>query len=177
MEMRKLQVNELNRKSTEEYKKTPKLPLVLVLDDIRSMYNVGAVFRSADAFLVSQIYLCGITAKPPHREINKTAIGATESVEWTFRNTSFEALKELKKNDFRIIGFEHTDQSILLSEFSIKKEEKYALLFGNEVIGLREDLLNELDCCIEIPQYGTKHSLNISIAAGIAMYHFAMQLL
>lgn len=170
--MRKLELEELDRLSYEAYWKKPKLPLVVVLDNIRSMYNVGAVFRTADAFLVSQLYLCGITAIPPHREIQKTAIGATQSVNWEYRHSVGEACKDLKSAGYQLIGVEQTDESLPLNEFSVSPSQSYALVMGNEVEGLQTDVLPLLDAAVEIPQFGTKHSLNIAVSSGIVMWHF-----
>lgn len=175
--MRKLKLHELNRKNIDEYKQTPKLPIVIVLDNIRSMYNVGAIFRTCDAFLVKEIFLCGITSKPPHREINKTAIGATESVDWIYNDNIENVIDQLKGDDYFIIGVEQTDNSIPLGDLNINSDKKYALIFGNEVSGLSDSIMNKLDFCVEIPQFGTKHSLNVSIAAGIVIYRISHQLM
>ncbi len=170
--MRKLELEELKRDDYKTYRQKPKLPVTVVLDNIRSMYNVGAVFRTCDAFLVEKLYLCGITAKPPHREIQKTAIGATESVEWAYYDKAKEAVQTLKNQGYQIIGVEQTDESHSLSEISINADHAYALLMGNEVAGLSEDLLEDLDRVIAIPQFGTKHSLNIAVSSGIVIWEF-----
>lgn len=170
--MRKLELEELDRLSYEAYHEKTKLPFVVVLDNIRSMYNVGAVFRTADAFLVSQLYLCGITATPPHREIQKTAIGATQSVNWEYRQSVGEACKDLKSAGYQLIGVEQTDESLPLHELTVSPDQSYALVMGNEVEGLHADVLPLLDAAVEIPQFGTKHSLNIAVSSGIVMWHF-----
>jgi 23S rRNA (guanosine2251-2'-O)-methyltransferase len=170
--MRKLELEELDRLSYEAYREKTKLPLVVVLDNIRSSYNVGAVFRTADAFLVSQLYLCGITATPPHREIQKTAIGATQSVNWEYRDSVEEACRDLKSAGYEIIGVEQTDESLPLNDFAVNHNHSYALVMGNEVEGLHTDILPFLDAAVEIPQFGTKHSLNIAVSSGIVMWHF-----
>lgn len=171
--MRKLALEELERHEYEEYHQKSKLPIVVVLDNIRSMYNVGAVFRTCDALLVKRLFLCGITAHPPHREIQKTAIGSTESVNWTSRNSAQEAAKELKNEGYKIIGVEQTNESKALSQFTPIIDQKYALIMGNEVEGLSDEVLKELDLALEIPQFGTKHSFNIAVSSGITIWHFA----
>ena len=168
--MRKLENRELNRLDVQSYKKHPKNPLVLILDDVRSLNNVGSAFRTADAFLVKRIYLCGITGKPPHREINKTALGATESVSWEYAENVVEICKTLIKEGYKILVVEQTDSSKELMDFSPNPDHKYALVFGNEVFGVNQDLLPIADHCLEIPQYGTKHSLNISVSVGIVVW-------
>jgi 23S rRNA (guanosine2251-2'-O)-methyltransferase len=174
--MKKLSMEELERLSVEEYKEVKKSPIVLVLDNVRSLNNVGSAFRTGDAFRVDKIYLCGITGTPPHRDIQKTALGATESVEWEyFLNTSL-ALEKLKAQDFVICALEQVDRSIMLNEFEVNKENKYALIFGNEVFGVEDEVLNACDHVLEIPQLGTKHSLNISVSLGIAVWDFMVKL-
>lgn len=170
--MRKLKLEELNRLSIEQYKTQSKIPVVVVLDSIRSALNVGSIFRTADAFCIEEIILCGFTATPPHKEINKTAIGATESVSWSYYENIVDALTKLKSENYTIIGIEQTDKSIPLNDFSIVNEIKYALIFGNEVDGISDDIIPLLDTSIEIPQYGTKHSLNVAVCAGILIYEF-----
>ena len=168
--MRKLKNSELNRLSVEEFKGADKLPLVVILDNIRSLNNVGSVFRTADAFLIERVYLCGITAKPPHKEIHKTALGATESVDWTYVENAEELVKELKAEGRVILAVEQADQSISLDEFKPETGLKYGVVFGNEVKGVGQEVVNRSDACIEIPQYGTKHSLNISVSCGIVLW-------
>ena len=168
--MRKLKTTELNRLSVGEFKSSPKLPVIIVLDNIRSQNNVGSIFRTADAFRCEAIYLCGITAIPPHREIQKSALGATESVMWKYFRTTSEAMDELQKTKYPVYAVEQTDNSISLISFSFPEDKKLALIFGNEVSGIDDRLLSMVDGCIEIPQFGTKHSLNISVAAGIVLW-------
>ena len=167
--MRKWKMDELERKSVEAFKKAGKTPVIVVLDNIRSMHNVGSVFRSADAFLVQAIYLCGYTPQPPHRDINKTALGATETVEWKYFNSTEEALAELKKDGFQIYAIEQVEGSVSLEHFKFD-QSKIALVFGNEVEGVSDSVLDLCNGCIEIPQLGTKHSLNVSVAAGILLW-------
>ena len=171
LKFRKLGVLELNRRSIEEMKGSEKIPLVIILDNIRSLHNVGSVFRTADAFNIEQVILCGITAKPPHREIQKTALGATESVNWKYANDTLSAVKELAVAGYRIIGVEQTENSIVPADLDLDST-KYAVILGNEVNGVDQAVLEICDSCLEIPQDGTKHSLNISVAAGIIMWHF-----
>jgi tRNA G18 (ribose-2'-O)-methylase SpoU len=168
--MRKLLNKELERKTLEQFRISEKSPFVLVLDNVRSQSNVGSIFRTADAFLTREIYLCGITAKPPHREIQKTALGATESVAWKYFSETTEAIYELKREGYIIIGVEQTEGSVELQDMYIEKEKKYALIFGHEVNGVDQAVLNLCDYCIEIPQFGTKHSFNIAISAGIVLW-------
>ncbi len=170
--MRKLDIEELRRDDYQTYQNKTKLPVCIILDNIRSMYNVGAVFRTCDALLVEKLYLCGITAQPPHREINKTAIGATESVDWVYYQTPEEAVQDLKNWGYTVIGIEQTDQSISLINHKVDTNGQYALIMGNEVEGLSEDLLPMLDLAIEIPQFGTKHSFNLAVSAGIVTWEF-----
>lgn len=170
--MRKLKLQELNRVDNETFKKQSKTPLVLVLDNIRSGLNVGSAFRTSDGFGLEKIYLCGITATPPHKEILKTAIGASESVAWEYTETTLETILKLKNEGFKIIAIEQVDQRTWLQDFNIDFGKKYALVFGNEVEGVSEEILPHLDACIEIPQMGTKHSLNISVCVGIVVWDF-----
>jgi tRNA G18 (ribose-2'-O)-methylase SpoU len=170
--MRKLKLQELNRVDNDTYKKQPKTPLVLVLDNIRSGLNVGSAFRTSDGFGLEKIYLCGITATPPHKEILKTAIGASESVAWEYSETTLETILNLKKQGFQIVAIEQVDQRTWLQDFKMDFGKKYALVFGNEVDGVSEEILPHLDACIEIPQMGTKHSLNISVCVGIVVWDF-----
>jgi 23S rRNA (guanosine2251-2'-O)-methyltransferase len=174
--MKKLSMAELNRLSVEEFKTVEKSPLVIVLDNVRSLNNVGSAFRTADAFLVSKILLCGITGTPPHRDIQKTALGATESVEWEHFSSTLNAIDHLKNLGYVICAFEQADKSIKLNRFLPKNGEKYALIFGNEVFGVGEDVMKESDFVIEIPQLGTKHSLNIAVTLGISVWDFASKM-
>jgi tRNA G18 (ribose-2'-O)-methylase SpoU len=169
--MRKLRNEELNRLNVEQFKQSNKIPVFIVLDNIRSLNNTGSVFRTADAFRIEKIYLCGITAKPPHREIQKTALGATDSVDWKYFDTTKQAIDELKKNNFKIYAIEQADESISLENFSPDFNKKIAVIFGNEVKGVDNEIMNLIDNCIEIPQFGTKHSLNISVSVGIVVWH------
>ncbi|MFC6266896.1 RNA methyltransferase [Frigoriflavimonas asaccharolytica] len=170
--MKKLKLEELGRIDIPTFKKTEKIPLVIVLDNVRSMHNVGAIFRTGDAFLIEKIVLCGITPIPPHREIHKAALGATESVEWIYEKNIDDALIKLSKENFQIIGIEQTTNSKKLNDFTIENHYKYALVLGNEVDGLSENALNLYDEFLEIPQLGTKHSLNVSVCGGIVMWEF-----
>ncbi len=170
--MRKLKLDELQRLSVEAFKKTEKAPIVTVLDNIRSAFNVGSIFRTCDALAVEELKLCGITAQPPHKEITKSAIGATNSVNWTYAEDIVTAIATLKEQGFLILGVEQTDQSVSLENFNptLKKGQKIVVIFGNEVEGLNSDLLPLLDYCVEIPQFGTKHSFNVAVCAGIVLY-------
>ncbi len=170
--MRKLLMSELGRKTPEIYRQSEKLPLVLVLDNIRSMMNTGSVFRTADAFLLEGIFLCGFTATPPHREIHKTALGATESVAWKYFELTTDALKYLKSAGYWVIALEQTTNSIDMRSFLPEAGRKYAFVFGNEVKGVDDSVLELCDGCVEIPQFGTKHSLNVSVAAGMMVWDF-----
>lgn len=170
--MQKLKNEELGRISAMEYKSSTKTPIVIVLDNIRSMNNIGSAFRTADAFLIEKIYLTGITAQPPHREINKTALGATESVPWEYIANPIDAINDLKKENYEIVTIEQADKSILLNEFDVNPQAKYALVFGNEVKGVSPEIMKILDSCIEIPQKGSKHSFNISVSIGITLWDF-----
>lgn len=174
--MRKLKNEELNRATIEEFKIANKFPLVLVLDNIRSLSNIGSVFRTSDAFAVDELVLCGITAQPPHREIHKTALGATESVSWRYVESAVEAIQELKDLGYTILSVEQADKSVMLNEFFPKKNVRYALVFGNEVHGVDEAIISLSDACIEIPQWGTKHSLNVSVSAGIVLWDILFKL-
>ncbi len=170
--MRKLKNNELGRKSVEEFKQTSKIPVIIVLDNIRSMNNIGSVFRTSDAFLIEKIILCGITAKPPHNDIRKTALGADESVDWEYFSDTKDAVYYLKSKDYIIISVEQAEESIFLQNFKVGEEKKYALIFGNEVKGVQQEIVDMSNFCIEVPQEGTKHSLNISVSAGIVLWDF-----
>jgi len=167
---KKLSNDALNRISVDEFKTKTKVPIILVLDNIRSLNNIGSVFRTADAFLIKAIYLCGITAQPPHREIQKTALGATETVEWNYFSTTIEAVTELKNLGYKLVAIEQTENSTMLNDFKCSKDEPLALIFGNEVLGVEQEVINEVDEVVEIPQYGTKHSLNISVSVGVVVW-------
>lgn len=173
---RKLKLDELNRVSVEDFKNQKKLPIIVVLDNIRSLNNVGSFFRTSDAFNIEAVYLCGITAQPPHREIQKTALGATESVEWKYFETTEQALGKLNEKEFLIYAIEQTEIPIYLQEFTYNME-KIALVFGNEVDGVGQNVINLSKNSIEIPQFGTKHSLNVSISYGVVLWHLANQTL
>lgn len=168
--MRKLGMDELGRKTPEMFRESDKFPLILVLDNIRSMMNTGSVFRTADAFLLEGIYLCGITATPPHREIRKTALGATESVAWQYFDETTDAITLLKEKGYAVYALEQVENSIDLFHFSPDTGKKYAFVFGNEVKGVDQKVLERCDGCIEIPQFGTKHSLNVAVTAGMVVW-------
>jgi len=170
--MRKLKISELNRKTVSEYKKATKIPLILILDDVRSLNNIGSVFRTADAFLIEKIYLCGITATPPHKDIHKTALGATESVDWEYHPKAIEVVNQLQNEKFSVFAVEQTESSCSLMDFEPSKKSKYALILGNEVKGVSQTVVDRCDGVIEIPQEGTKHSLNISVASGVVIWDF-----
>ncbi|WP_092767681.1 RNA methyltransferase [Hymenobacter actinosclerus] len=170
--MRKLSMDELNRLTVADFKNTRKFPLTLVLDNVRSLHNVGAAFRTADAFAVEKIWLCGITGRPPHRDITKTALGSTESVVWEYAPTTLEALLQLKAAGYVLVAVEQTTESILLADFIIAADQPYALVMGNEVFGVDDEVLALCDAAVEIPQFGTKHSLNVSVAAGVVLWEF-----
>ncbi len=174
--MRKLKITELNRLSPEEFKQSKKTPITVVLDNIRSLHNVGSVFRTADAFLIEAIYLCGITSTPPHAEIHKTALGAEDSVKWEYAKDITEVLHRLKEQNYTICAVEQAEGSTSLSDFKIKKSQKTAIVFGNEVKGVQQKVIDLCDACIEIPQYGTKHSFNISVSAGIVIWELFKKL-
>lgn len=171
--LKKLSMSDLNRISSEEFKSSEKMPVVIVLDDVRSAYNVGSIFRTADAFRVSGIYICGISARPPHKDISKTALGATESVEWKYFQEVQEAVKYLKDKGHKVYAIEQVDESISLDEFQPEKGSKMAIIFGHEVLGVKEELFPFIDGCIEIPQFGTKHSFNVAISAGIVLWELS----
>lgn len=171
--MKKLKLEELNRLSVEEFKEADKNPVVLVLDNVRSMNNVGSAFRTADAFALEKIYLCGITATPPHREIQKTALGAENAVAWEHAKDTAELCLRLKADGYQVLAVEQAEGSTMLNEFTPAKDQQYALVFGNEVFGVDEKVMKAVDGCLEIPQFGTKHSLNISVTIGVVAWQFA----
>ena len=168
--MRKLENSELERKSVGDFKEATKTPLIIVLDDIRSLHNIGSVFRTADAFLIEKIYLCGITAIPPNKEIHKTALGATETVAWEYQKDVTAVIENLKKKGVSVFAVEQVEKAIFLQDFTVEPTKKYALIFGNEVFGVAQKAIELCDGSIEIPQLGTKHSLNISVSAGIVVW-------
>lgn len=174
--MQKLKLDDLNRVSVEAFKEQDKLPVVVVLDNVRSMHNVGSVFRTGDGFSIDKLYLCGITARPPHREIEKTALGATESVDWVHVESTLDAIATLRQEGYQIIAIEQAKGSTMLNTFEPAQDAKYALIFGNEVNGVSDEVMAEIDGCIEIPQFGTKHSFNIVISAGIVLWDFFAKL-
>ncbi len=168
--MRKLRITELNRLNKDAFKATPKTPLVIILDNVRSLHNVGSVFRTSDAFLVEHIYLCGITATPPHPEIHKTALGAEDTIEWSYSENTSDIVKKLKSEGYQVWAVEQAEQSASLETFQLENGKKYAVILGNEVHGVQQEVIFECHGCIEIPQFGTKHSLNVSVAAGIVIW-------
>jgi tRNA G18 (ribose-2'-O)-methylase SpoU len=171
--MRKLKITEMGRLSVEEFKESDKMPLVVVLDDVRSMYNVGSVFRTSDAFRVAAIHLCGITAQPPHAEIHKTALGAEDSVEWEYFPSAKDSVRSLQEQGWTVFAVELAEGSTKLQNLSLNGTGKYAIVMGNEVKGVNQEVVDMCDGCIEIPQFGTKHSLNVSTTAGIVIWEFA----
>ena len=175
--MRKLKVTEMNRMTPDEFKNSNKTPLIIVLDEVRSLYNVGSVFRSSDAFRVESIYLCGITATPPNVEIHKTALGAEDTVSWKYFKETQQAVDELKQKEYVLFSIEQVENSTKLQNMELDKNKKYAVIFGNEVKGVQQSIVDQSDACIEIPQFGTKHSLNVSVTAGIIIWEFARQLI
>ena len=168
--MRKLKNSELNRISPKEFKETNKSPVIVILDNIRSLKNIGSVFRTSDAFLVEKIFLCGITAIPPHKDINKTALGSTETVDWEYKTSTVELVNKLKKEGVTILSIEQCEGSTKLNEYKFTKDKKYALVFGNEIKGVSQEVIDQSHNVIEIPQLGTKHSLNISVSVGILLW-------
>ncbi|WP_342645135.1 RNA methyltransferase [Mucilaginibacter sp. CSA2-8R] len=174
--MRKLKLDELNRVSVDEFKEQEKLPIAIVLDNVRSMHNVGSIFRTGDGFAVEQICLCGITGQPPHREIEKTALGATQSVNWTHHADTASAVDQLREDGYIIIAVEQAENSTMLHEYQPLPQQKFALIFGNEVNGVADDVMAKIDTCLEIPQFGTKHSFNIVVSAGIVLWDFFAKL-
>jgi tRNA G18 (ribose-2'-O)-methylase SpoU len=174
--MRKLRTIEMNRLSVEEFRQARKLPLIVVLDDVRSLYNIGSVFRSCDAFRVEAVYLCGITATPPHPEIHKTALGGEDSVSWRYFPTAMDAVSELHRQGYHVFSVEQVEGSTKLQELSLSDSSKYAVILGNEVKGVHQEVVDASDDCLEIPQFGTKHSLNVSVTAGIVVWEFARRM-
>lgn len=176
MKHRKLKNAELNRKSVDEFKSSNKTPLIVILDNVRSVHNVGSVFRTADAFLIEKIYLCGITAQPPHKDIRKTALGATETVDWEYMKDTVQIVEKLKSEGVQVLSIEQAENAVMLNDFQPEPEQKYAVVFGNEVKGVHQDVVTMSDAVIEIPQFGTKHSLNISVSAGVVLWDLAMKI-
>ena len=173
--MRKLKNEELDRLTLDQYKGSKKIPVTVVLDNVRSQHNIGSVFRTVDAFRLEKIVLCGITATPPHREIHKTALGATESVSWEYKESTIQAVAELKKKNYQIISVEQAEGALTLQQLSLSQKESYAVVFGHEIRGVDQAVVDMSDYCLEIPQFGTKHSLNISVAAGIVIWEVFKQ--
>ncbi len=173
--MRKLKITELNRLTVDEFKQANKLPLAVILDEVRSLHNIGSVFRTSDAFLVERIYLCGITATPPHPEMHKTALGAEDTVDWKYVKHTLEAVEELHNEGYTVLAIEQVEGSTMLDE--LEPDKKYAIVMGNEVKGVQQEVIDACDGCIEIPQYGTKHSLNVSVTTGIVLWEFANKLI
>jgi len=176
MKHRKLKNAELDRKTVEEFKDATKTPLIIILDNVRSFHNVGSVFRTADAFLIEKIYLCGITAQPPHKDIRKTALGATETVVWEYVNDTVDLVERLKEDHVKILAIEQAEDAIMLNTFKPEPNTTYAVVFGNEVKGVQQDVVSQSDAVIEIPQFGSKHSLNISVSVGVVMWDLAMKI-
>ena len=168
--MRKLKNKELDRLSVEDFKLTQKTPIIVILDNIRSLNNIGSVFRTCDAFLVEKIYLCGITATPPHKDIHKTALGSTETVDWEYVENIMDLVQDLKSKYIKVISIEQAENATMLNDFKPEPNTTYALVFGNEVKGVKQDVVSASDMVLEIPQFGTKHSLNISVSAGIVIW-------
>jgi tRNA G18 (ribose-2'-O)-methylase SpoU len=168
--MRKLKNSELNRLSVEEFKESEKTPLIVILDNIRSLNNIGSVFRTCDAFLTEKIYLCGITAQPPHKDIHKTALGSTETVAWEYVKDTLELVKSLQAQGVKVIAIEQAEKATMLNDFTPQPQTTYAIVFGNEVKGVQQEVVNASDVVIEIPQFGTKHSLNISVSCGVVVW-------
>ncbi len=174
--MKKLANEELNRKTVEEFKDAPKTPIVVVLDNIRSLNNIGSVFRTADAFLIEAIFLCGVSGTPPHKDIQRTALGSTESVNWQYFGTTAEAVTALKNDGYKVCAIEQAEGAVMLNEFELTPKRKTALVFGNEVKGVEQQVIDQCDTVIEIPQIGTKHSLNISVSVGVVLWDLFVKL-
>ncbi|RZK48208.1 MAG: TrmH family RNA methyltransferase [Pedobacter sp.] len=174
--MKKLKLDELNRVDVDTFKEQEKMPIVVVLDNVRSMHNVGSIFRTSDGFAIEKVILCGITAQPPHREIEKTALGATQSVAWEYFSNTLDAISKLKSEGYIITAVEQAENSTYIHQFEPDVQLKYALIFGNEVNGVSEEVMEQIDSCLEIPQFGTKHSFNIVISAGIVLWDFVSKL-
>jgi len=170
--MRKLKITELNRINVDEFKEAKKLPLIVVLDEIRSLHNIGSVFRTSDAFRIESIYLCGITATPPHPELHKTALGAEFTVDWKYFKNTLDAVDKLKSDGYIVYSIEQAEGSTMLNDLKLDQTRKYAIVMGNEVKGVQQEVIDNSDGCIEIPQYGTKHSLNVSVTTGIVIWDF-----
>ena len=168
--MRKLKNSELDRLNVDEFKNIKKTPIIIILDNIRSLNNIGSVFRTSDAFLIEKIYLCGITAKPPHKDIHKTALGSTDSVDWEYAENTLDLIKQLQAKDIKVIAIEQAENATMLNDFSPEANTTYALVFGNEVKGVSQDVVSTSDVVLEIPQFGTKHSLNISVSCGVVVW-------
>ena len=177
MKMRKLKVTEMGRMSVEEYHAAEKTPLVVVLDHVRSLYNVGSIFRTADAFRLAGVCLCGITAVPPHPEIHKTALGAEDSVDWKYFKDTLDAVKWLKDSGYEVLAVEQCEGSTILNDFNVKPGKRYAIILGNEVKGVQQSVVDECERCLEIPQYGTKHSMNVSVTAGIVIWELVKKMM
>ena len=175
--MRKLKITEMNRLNVEEFKESEKMPLVVVLDNVRSLYNVGSVFRTCDAFRVERLCLCGITAQPPHIEIHKTALGAEDSVDWSYFKETMDCVKWLKEEDYTVLSIEQCEGSTMLQNFHVDNTKRYAVVMGNEVKGVQQEVINQSDGCLEIPQFGTKHSMNVSVTTGMIIWEVAKQML
>lgn len=175
--MRKLRTIEMRRLSIDDFKEAKKTPLVVVLDDVRSMYNVGSIFRTGDAFRIAAIYICGISATPPASEIHKTALGAEDSVDWQYFETAQQAVEALHSDGFEVLAVEQAEGSTNLQDFAPQAGKRYAIVMGNEVKGVHQEVVDDCDGCLEIPQFGTKHSMNVSVTAGIVIYHFAQRLI
>lgn len=177
MKMRKLKVTEMGRMSVEEYHAAEKTPLVVVLDHVRSLYNVGSIFRTADAFRLAGVCLCGITAVPPHPEIHKTALGAEDSVDWKYFKDTLDAVKWLKDSYYEVLAVEQCEGSTILNDFNVEPGKRYAIILGNEVKGVQQSVVDECEGCLEIPQYGTKHSMNVSVTAGIVIWELVKKMM